>query len=72
MSILAYVSKAQLIDSHCCADLNIMFREFFGESTAAARSGVDSIVDSDLTILVIQPAVNVLSAPLKDLLTQHD
>jgi len=45
--------------------------EFFSQSATASSSWVDGIINGDLTILMIQPGVDVLSALLEDLLAEH-
>lgn len=49
-----------------------MLSEFLSQGTATSRGGVDSIVDRNLSILMVQPGVDVLTALLKDLLTKND
>lgn len=48
--------------------LNVMFGKFFGKGSSTSRNRVDSIVDSNLAILVIQKMVDVLSTFFYDLL----
>lgn len=49
-----------------------MLSEFLSQGSATSRGGVDSIVDRDLSILMVQPSVDVLTALLKDLLTKNN
>lgn len=49
-----------------------MFRELLGQGSPASSSGVHSVIDGDLAILVVKPCIDVFAAFLENLLTQHD
>lgn len=52
--------------------LNIVFRELLGQRSPASSSGVHSVVDGNLTILMVKPCIDVFATLLEDLLAQHD
>lgn len=49
-----------------------MFGQLLGQGPAPARRRVDCVVYGDLTVFMVEPRVNVLAAPLEDLLPQND
>jgi hypothetical protein len=52
--------------------LDIMLGELLSQRTAAAGGLVDGVVDGDLSVLVIQPGVDVLATLLENLLAEDD
>lgn len=56
----------------CTAYLNIVLGEFFCKRSSSTGKRVDSIVDRNLAIFMVQPGVDIFAALLEDLLTKHD
>ncbi len=54
------------------AYLDVMLGQFLCQGAATACCRVDSVVDGDLAVLVVEPAVNVLATLFQDLLTKDD
>ena len=54
------------------AHLDVVLGEFLGQGTATTGSWIHCIVDSNLSVLVVKPGVDVLSALLQNLLSKHD
>jgi hypothetical protein len=52
--------------------LHIVLCEFLCKGSSSTSQRIDSIVDRDLAVLMIQPGVNIFSALLQDLLAKHD
>lgn len=52
--------------------LNVLFFKLLGQSVPPCRERVDSIEDSDLSVLVIQEMENVFSALFQDFVPQQD
>jgi hypothetical protein len=53
------------------AYLDIVLREFLSQRASAAYRWVDGVVNCNLTVLMVQPRVDVLAALLEDLLPQN-
>ena len=66
-NLLVLVVGSTSTDPH----LDIVLGELLGQGNAAAGGGVDSVVDGDLA-LVVQPVIDIISAPLEDLLAKED
>ncbi len=49
-----------------------MSREFLGQRASSAGRGVHRVVNGHLSVLVVQPGVNVLATLLQDFLPQND
>lgn len=52
--------------------LNIMFRKLLSKRTSSVGSRVDSVINGHLSIVMVQPAVDVFTAFLQDLLAQDN
>ena len=52
--------------------MNIVLRKLLSEGPAAAGCGINSVVYGDLTILMVQPSIDILTTLLQYLLPQHD
>ena len=52
--------------------LNVVLCELFGQGASSICGRVYCVVDRHLSVIVVQPRVNVLAAFLQDLLAQND
>lgn len=52
--------------------LNVMVGKLLGQGETAVRSGIYSIVDGNLAVLVVQPSVDVFPALLENFLAEQD
>jgi len=52
--------------------LDIVLGKLLGQGASTSRGGIDCVIDGDLAVLMVEPAVDVLATPLQDLLAKHD
>ena|SRR6478735_787245 len=60
--------QMRVFESH----LDIMLRKLLGQRSSSVGGRVNSIVNGNLSIFMVEPGVNIFSALLQDLLAQND